>query len=81
MFLSTLQGEVLQVNPDDGKITERYKVGSPLRFQPIVDGGKIYVSTQNGKVICLDAGDKKFTGWSCWGANAAHTGLPAKEDK
>ena len=81
LFLTTLEGEVLQVSPEDGKITERYKVSAPIRFQPAIEGGKIYVGTQNGKVVCIDAGDKKFTGWSCWGGNAAHTGLPAKDEK
>ena len=40
--------------------------------------GKIYVGTQDGKVVCIDTGDKKYTGWPCWGANAAHTGVPQK---
>jgi outer membrane protein assembly factor BamB len=81
LFLTTLNGEILQVDPADGKISERYKVGSPIRFQPAIEGGEIYVGTQDGKVICIHAGDKKFTGWPCWGGNPAHTGLPAKEDK
>lgn len=76
LFLTTLKGEVLQVNPDNGKVLVRHNVGAPVRYQPAVEGGKIYVGTQNGKIICLDAGDKKFTGWPCWGGNAAHTGLP-----
>ena len=37
----------------------------------------VEVGTQNGKVLCIDTGDKTFTGWPCWGANPAHTGLPA----
>jgi outer membrane protein assembly factor BamB len=76
LFLTTLKGEVLRMDPDNGKITERYKVESPVRFQPAVEGGKIYVGTQTGKVVCIDAGDANFTGWPCWGGNAAHTGLP-----
>ena len=75
VFLVTLQGEVLQMDPKDGKVAKTYKVGHPVRFQPAIEGGKIYVGTQNGKVVCLDAGDAKFTGWSCWGANAGHTGV------
>jgi outer membrane protein assembly factor BamB len=81
LFLTTLQGEVLKVDPSDGKIDQRYKVGSPIRFQPAIENGEIYVGTQDGKVICIHAGDKKFTGWPCWGGNPAHTGLAAKEGK
>ena len=81
LFLTTLKGEVLQMDPDKGKVTARYNVGCPVRFQPAVEGGKIYVGTQTGKVVCIDTGDKKFTGWPCWGGNAAHTGLPAQSGR
>jgi outer membrane protein assembly factor BamB len=79
LFLTTLNGEVLQMDPVKGKVVQRHKVGSQIRFQPAIEGGKIYVGTQDGKVVCVDAGDKKFTGWPCWGGNAAHTGL--REEK
>ncbi|HEV3142556.1 MAG TPA: PQQ-binding-like beta-propeller repeat protein [Gemmataceae bacterium] len=81
LFLSTLNGEILRVDPKTGKVTQKYKVGSQLRFQPAVENGKIYVGTQDGKVVCIDTGDKKYTGWPCWGANAAHTGVPQGEKK
>jgi Ca-activated chloride channel homolog len=77
LFLTTLKGEVLRLDPQGGKVTARYNVNAPVRYQPAVEGGKIYVGTQSGKVVCIDAGDSKYTGWSCWGGNAAHTGLPA----
>jgi outer membrane protein assembly factor BamB len=79
LFLATLNGEILQMDPAKGKVVQRHKVGSQVRFQPAIEGGKLYVSTQDGKVVCIDAGDKKFTGWPCWGGNAAHTGL--REEK
>ena len=79
LFLTTLKGEVLRLDPADGKVTARYAVDCPVRYQPAVEGGRIYVGTESGKVVCIDAGDKKFTGWPCWGGNAAHTGLPAEK--
>jgi outer membrane protein assembly factor BamB len=75
LFVATLTGEVLQINPLDGKVKARFAIGEPLRAQPAIEGGKIYVGTQTGKVVCIDTGDKTFTGWPCSGANAAHTGL------
>jgi outer membrane protein assembly factor BamB len=77
LFLATLQGEVLQMDPDTGKVTHAHKVGSALRYQPAIENGRIYVGTQDGKVVCIDTGDKQLTGWPCWGGNAAHTGLRA----
>ena len=79
IFLVALQGEVLQMDPKEGKVVKRHSVGHQVRFQPAIEGGKIYVGTQNGKIVCIDTGDRKFTGWSCWGANAAHTGLARGE--
>ncbi len=82
LFLTTLSGEVLQMEPGKGKVVRRYKVGSQVRFQPAIEGGRIYVGTQDGKLVCIDTGDRKLTGWPCWGGNAAHSGVvPAKAKK
>jgi outer membrane protein assembly factor BamB len=75
IFLATLKGEVLQVDPSNGKLKKTHAVGSPIRFQPVIEGGRIYVGTQDGKVVCIDTGDAKFTGWSMWGGNATHSGV------
>jgi len=75
LFVATIKGEILQLNAKDGKVRKTYKVGSPVRFQPVVMNGRIYVGTQDGKVICINTGDKKLTGWSTWGGNAQHTGV------
>jgi outer membrane protein assembly factor BamB len=77
IFVSTLEGKVIQMEPEKGKIQKTWKVGAPIRSQPAIEGGRIYVGTQNGKVICIDTGDARLTGWSTWGANAAHTNLLA----
>jgi Ca-activated chloride channel family protein len=73
LFLTTLEGEVLQVDPVKGGVTKTYKVGSPIRSQAAIDGGRIYVGTQDGRLVCIDTGDARFTGWVTWGANMAHT--------
>jgi outer membrane protein assembly factor BamB len=75
VFLATLDGDVLQVDPDRGSVTKTYKVGSALRSQPAIEGGRIYVGTQDGKVVCIDTGDARFTGWATWGGNMAHTNV------
>lgn len=75
IFLSTLEGNVIQMEPEKGKVQTTWKVGAPIRSQPAIEGGRIYVGTQNGKVICINTGDAHLTGWSTWGANAAHTNV------
>ena len=51
--MTTLKGEVLRVNPSDGKVTARYKIGCPVRYQPAVESGQIYVGTESGKFFIL----------------------------
>jgi len=78
IFLATLSGEIMEFEPKKGKVLHRWKVGHPLRFQPIVVGGRVYVGTQNGKMVCIDTGNSKNTGWPMWGANAQRTGMAVK---
>ncbi len=52
-----------------------WETKSPCRFQAAVEGGRIYVGTQDGKLICIDTGETTLTGWSCWGGNPQHTGI------
>jgi outer membrane protein assembly factor BamB len=73
LFVSTVEGEVLQVDPDNGDVTKTYKVGHPIRSQPAIEGGRIFIGTHDGKVACINTGDARFTGWPTWGANMAHT--------
>jgi Ca-activated chloride channel family protein len=77
IFVATVEGEVLQLDPDKGGLTKSYKVGFPVRSQPAIEGGRIYVGTQDGKVVCINTGDARFTGWPTWGANMAHTNIAA----
>jgi outer membrane protein assembly factor BamB len=74
LVVTTLEGVVLRMDAD-GKVVKSWKTGSPSRFQAAVEGGRIYVGTQDGKLICIDSGDRTLTGWSCWGGDARHTGV------
>lgn len=78
LFIATLGGEIWQMEPEKGEIKNKFKIGQATRFQPAIEGGRIYVGTQNGQVICINTGDAKLTGWPCWGANPAHTGVASK---
>jgi outer membrane protein assembly factor BamB len=81
LFIATVLGEVLQVDPSNGDVTKTYKVGSEVRSQPAIAGGRIYVGTSDGKVICINTGDPRYTGWSTWGANMAHTNIAEEAKK
>lgn len=81
LILATYDGRILLIDPDKGEITKEYRVEGNIRFQPIVVDGLIYAGTQQGRMICIDTGDKKLTGWPMWGGNAQHTGSPTAPKK
>lgn len=74
LFLATLGGDVLQFDPSSGEVLKSYSVGSAMRFPPAIEDGRIYVGTQDGKVVCIETGDARVTGWPMWGRDAAHSG-------
>lgn len=78
LFVATLAGQVLRIDPSTGAVRERYDAGAPLRSQPAIVDGWIYVGTENGRLVAIDTGDRTLTGWSTWGANAARTGTPER---
>jgi outer membrane protein assembly factor BamB len=52
LFVATAVGEVLQIRAADGTVKARYKIGSQLRYAPAIADGRLYVGTQDGKVVC-----------------------------
>jgi len=67
-------GDVICVRSGDGKELWRFNVGEPIRFQPAVVGGKVFVGTDYGNIFCVDVKDRSADGWAMWGGNAAHNG-------
>lgn len=76
LLVATLGGELLRLDPATGAVARRQAIGAPVRFAPVADGGRVYVGTQDGKLVCLETGDGSITGWPQWGANAQRTGAP-----
>ena len=76
VLLGTLKGDVLRLDPKSGKPTATYPVGSPIRSQPVVADGWIYVGTEDGKLVAINTKDPTITGWPTWGGNAQRTGIP-----
>jgi outer membrane protein assembly factor BamB len=74
LFVGTLAGEILQMDPKSGEVVKTWKIGSPIRSQPIVHQGWIYAGTEDGKLVAIDTKDKAHSGWTQWGGNAARTG-------
>jgi outer membrane protein assembly factor BamB len=72
MYLCSMQGHVLSVSQEDGKVGFLYAMKQPMAFQPALCGGNMYAATSNGLLICLKTGDPDADGWTAWGGNAQH---------
>ncbi len=79
VFLSTLAGNVIQLDVRNGRKTGSYDIGSPMRYPPIVVEGRIYATTQSGQVVCVFTGDRTLTGWSQWYCDPAHTNVAVQQ--
>jgi outer membrane protein assembly factor BamB len=75
VLLGTLDGKVVRLDPNKGTPIAEYKIGAPIRSQPVVDEGWIYVGTEDGKLVAIDTKDKSVTGWPTWGGNAQRSGV------
>lgn len=73
IIVATLKGEVLIFDEAKGELTKKYNIKDPIRYQPVVDNGWIYVTTVNSKMYAINTGNSKITGWNMWGGNAART--------
>lgn len=75
VLFGTLAGDVVRLETATGKKTQTFAIGSPVRSQPVVDKGWIYVGTEDGKLVAIDTKDPSVTGWPTWGGNAQRTGV------
>lgn len=73
LIVATLQGEIFIINAKTGLKEKTYVIKSPIRYQPVVSNGWIYVTTTNGQMAAINTKNKQLTGWPMWGGNAART--------
>ena len=75
VLFGTLGGDVVRLDQKSGKVVATYAAGAPIRSQPVVANGWIYVGTADGRLVAIDTKDPTVTGWSTWGGNAQRTGV------
>jgi outer membrane protein assembly factor BamB len=76
LYFGSVHGAVHCLSAETGEELWSVTVGEPVVFQPTVAGGRVYVGTDAGSLICFDTGDPSDDGWLMWGADAAHNGRP-----
>jgi outer membrane protein assembly factor BamB len=75
IIIATYGGEILISDINTGKQSKIYNIKEPIRYQPVVDNGWIYVTSASGKLHAINTGNKKLTGWTHWGADPARTNM------
>lgn len=75
VLFGTLAGDVVRLEQKSGKVLAKYAVGAPIRSQPVVANGWIYVGTDDGRLVAIDTKDASVTGWPTWGGDAQRTGV------
>ncbi|MEW6468259.1 MAG: PQQ-binding-like beta-propeller repeat protein [Bacteroidota bacterium] len=73
IIVATFAGQIKVINPEDGKVEKTFNTGKNIRYAPVCNEGWIYVTTTTGEVVAINSQDQSLTGWTMWGANAAHT--------
>lgn len=72
MYLCSTAGHLIGLRQSDGTVTFAYKTEAPMAFQPALANGRIFAGTADGRLICLNLGEKDADGWYAWGGNAQH---------
>nr|MDQ3332779.1 PQQ-like beta-propeller repeat protein [Planctomycetota bacterium] len=79
LLIATITGQLRLIDPSSGRTERTWDVGSPVRFPPVVDAGRIFVGTQDGKLVCIETGDAGLTGWSMPGGDPGHNNSVTKD--
>jgi outer membrane protein assembly factor BamB len=74
LFLGTVDGRVLCLDPLTGRSLWQSEPGGHFVFEPAVENGRLYMTTNTGGLICLRTNDKNDAGWPMWGGSADHNG-------
>ena len=54
LFVATVVGDILRLDTADGRLKKSYKIGSELRYSPVVVNNRLYVGTQEGAIVCIE---------------------------
>lgn len=73
IVIATLGGDVLRLDAKTGAKIATYSTHAPLRSQPAVQDGWIYLGTEDGRLIAIDTGVRTLTGWPTWGGDNGRT--------
>jgi Ca-activated chloride channel family protein len=72
LYLAGAARNLVSVQQSNGAVGFSYAMKAPIAFQPTLAKGNVYMGTSDGRLICLNTGNKDADGWYAWGGNAQH---------
>lgn len=75
LYLATATGKVIVLDRKKGRIKDTIEINSPMRFQPALAKGRLFVGTTEGVLVSIDLADEDADGWTMWGGGPTHNGL------
>jgi Ca-activated chloride channel family protein len=78
LVVGAASGEVIGYDAQSGNELFRYALKEAIRFQPALVGGRIFVGTTRGSLVCIATGDGSLDGWTMWGGGPRHNGPEAQ---
>jgi outer membrane protein assembly factor BamB len=74
LYFGSIAGEISVLEAESGTVLGTHVVGEPVRSQPVVQRGRLFVATTAGSLVCIELNDESANGWPMWGGSAAHNG-------
>ena len=74
IYIGTTTGWLLVYNIKNGNLEWKVNIGDPIRYQPTVMDGWVFIGSVSGSLYALNTNDPLATGWSMWGGSPSHNG-------
>ena len=74
LYLATATGQIVVLAQDKGRVLMTIEIGSPMRFQPSLAKGRLFIGTTEGYLIGINLKDNSADGWTMWGGGPTHNG-------
>lgn len=72
LYVATATGQILIVSQAKGATLDAFQLGSPVRFQPSLSKGMIFIGAADGTLYGINLKDDSADGWTMWGGSAGH---------
>ena len=70
--MATSTGRLFALAPESGEVLWQHDLSMPIRHQPAIVDGRIYLGTTTGQLVMVDTGHRDGGDWTMWGGGPTH---------